>query len=49
MPLTSTADLITSDRTTHTACPVVGHPHAWQVTGLPDQTTSPPDCEAAGS
>jgi hypothetical protein len=41
MPLTITSDLITSDRTTHTARPVPGHPHAWQVTWLPGQTTSP--------
>jgi len=32
MPLTITADLITSDRTAHTACPVPGHPNAWLVT-----------------
>jgi hypothetical protein len=41
MPLTITSDLITSDRTTHTARPVPGHPHVWQVTWLPGQTTSP--------
>ena len=41
MPLTITDDLITSDRTAHTARPVPGHPNAWQVTWLPGQTTSP--------
>jgi hypothetical protein len=41
MSLTITSDLITSDRTTLTARPVPSHPHAWQVTWLPGQTTSP--------
>ena len=41
MPLTITADLITSDRTAHTACPVPGHPNAWLVTWLPSRVTSP--------
>jgi hypothetical protein len=40
MPLTVTDDLITSDHTTHTARPVPGHPHAWQVTWLPGQEIS---------
>ena len=41
MPLTITSDLITSDRTAHTACPVPGHPNAWLVTWLPSRVTSP--------
>src|SRR5690348_13405992 len=41
MPLTITSDLITSDRTAHTACPVPGHPNAWLVTWLPNRVTSP--------
>ncbi len=41
MPLTITDDLITSDRTAHTACPVPGHPNAWLVTWLTSQVTSP--------
>ena len=32
MPLTIPADRITSDRTAHTARPVLGHLHVWQVT-----------------
>ncbi len=40
MPLTVTADLITSDYTAHTARPIPGHPHAWQVTWLPGQMIS---------
>jgi hypothetical protein len=40
MPLTITDDLITSDRTAHTARPVPGHPEAWQVTWLPGQMIS---------
>ena len=47
-PLTITANLITSDRTAHTARPVPGHLHAWQVTWLPSQTISPSDREATG-
>jgi hypothetical protein len=35
MPLTIATDLITSDRTMHTARPVPGHPHTWRVTWLP--------------
>jgi hypothetical protein len=35
MPLTITTGLITSDRTAHTARPLPGHPHAWQVSWLP--------------
>jgi hypothetical protein len=42
MTLTITADLITSDRTAHTARPAVGRRHAW----LPEQTTRSPDREA---
>ena len=41
MPLTITADLITSDRTAHTACPVPGHPNVWLVTWIPGRVTSP--------
>ena len=41
MPLTITSDLITSDRTAHTARPFPGHPHVWQVTWLPGQAVSP--------
>ena len=41
MPLTITSDLISSDRTAHTACPVPGHPHAWLVTWLPSRVTNP--------
>jgi hypothetical protein len=41
MPLTITDDLITSDRTAHTACPVPGQPDTWLVTWLPNRTTSP--------
>ena len=40
MSLTVTDDLIISDRTAHTACPVPGHPDAWQVTWLPGQMIS---------
>jgi hypothetical protein len=35
MPLTITGDLITSDRTTHTARLVPARPHAGHVTRLP--------------
>ena len=49
MPLTIDADLITSDRTAHTARPVAGHPHARRVSWLPGQTTtSSPHREATG-
>ena len=41
MPLTITEDLITSDRTPHTACPVPGQPNTWLVTWLPGRTTTP--------
>ena len=41
MSLTITDDLIISDRTAHTACPVPGHPDIWLVTWLPGRTTSP--------
>ena len=41
MPLTITSDLITSDRTAHTARPFPGHPHVWQVTWLPGQADQP--------
>jgi hypothetical protein len=40
MPLTITDDLITSDRTAHTARPMPGHPDTWQVTWLPGQMIS---------
>ncbi len=48
MPLTITADLITSDRTGHTAHPVPGYSHAWRVTWLPGQATRSPHREATG-
>lgn len=35
MRLTITSDLITGEHTAHTARPVPGHPHTWQVTWLP--------------
>jgi hypothetical protein len=35
MPLTITDDSISGEYTTHTARPVPGHPHAWQVSWLP--------------
>ena len=41
MPLTITDDLIISDSTPHTACPVPGQPDTWLVTWLPNRTTSP--------
>src|SRR5947207_2766548 len=37
MSLTITSDLVTSDRTAHTARPFPGSPHVWQVTWLPGQ------------
>ena len=48
MPLTIPADRITSDRTAHTARPVLGHLHVWQVTFFRGQTISPPDREVTG-
>ena len=40
MPLTITDELITSDRTAHTARPIPSYPDAWQVTWLPGQLIS---------
>ena len=35
MPLTITSDAISGEHTRHTARPVPGHPHAWEVSWLP--------------
>ena len=40
MALTVTSDAITGDRTRHTARPVPGHPHAWEVSWLPGRHLS---------